>query len=410
MKCANKECDNKINRGGKKGDLCEECQESIRDAGASTVTKSKLVDCPLLSYLSLIQHESSKDMMKTAILEFYSDAEISEAKEILWNTYDEELLGKKQKRNLGGDRSIREKETDDILEALSLVDRNQNEWDCVTFCCVNWRRLPRSSPEELNMISILDRLAVVEQKLKRVNEVSSSHTAQLVAVEWDMSEMKKTAPPPAMPPPSFSAIIAAQASEVASKSKPSASFATPSAGGGQRTHSQVTPMPPVIKHVDASKSAPNQAGHGGARRRTHKWYESEPLASKEEVKKMCDDLPAGFRYPPAFAKKIRIIGKKKIEDSKVSGAPNQRTIFVENVCRTTDDKDMEDYVNNIVTVFDFQRASVDAAARKSFKFRVLACDTSKVLDPDVWPEGIGCRLWQFRGKSQGSNIQQQQPT
>ncbi len=52
---------------------------------------------------------------------------------------------------------IIEKETDDILEVLSLVDRNQNEWDCVTFFCINWRRLPRSSPEELNMISVLDR-------------------------------------------------------------------------------------------------------------------------------------------------------------------------------------------------------------------------------------------------------------
>ncbi len=83
--------------------------------------------CPLLSYLSLIQHESSNDMIKTAVLEFYSDEEISEAKEILWNSYDEELLGKKPNRNSGGDRSIREKETDDILEALSLVDYNQNE-------------------------------------------------------------------------------------------------------------------------------------------------------------------------------------------------------------------------------------------------------------------------------------------
>ncbi len=131
--------------------------------------------------------------------------------------------------------------------------------------------------------------------------------------------------------------------------------------------------------------------------------------SKEEVKKMCDDLPVGFRYPSDFVKKLRVEGNKKFEDGKVSGAPDQRTIFVENVCRTTDDKDMEDFVSNIVNVVDFQRASVDAEDRKSFKFKVLACDTSKVLDPDVWPEGIGFRLWQFRGNSHRSNIQQQQP-
>ncbi len=244
-------------------------QDNLIYAGSS---KSKLVDCVLLSYLPVIQHESSNsnDMIKTAVLEFYSDAEISEAKEILWNSYDEELLGKKSKRNSSGDRSIREKETDDILEALSLVDRNQNEWDCVTFCCINWRRLPRSSPEELNMISVLDRLAAVEQKLIRVHEVSSSHTAQLTAFVWDVSEMKKTAPPPAMPPSSFPTIVAAQvqSSEVA-----------------QRTHSQATPM--ASKPATNTPRAEHQAGHGGARRRTHKWYQSGPLASKEQVKNIC---------------------------------------------------------------------------------------------------------------------------
>ncbi len=242
------------------------------------------------------------------------------------------------------------------------------------------------------MISVLDRLASVEQKLIRVHEVSSSHTAQLTAVVCDVSEMLKTAPPPAMPPPSFSTIVAAQAqsSEVA-----------------RRTHSQATPM--ASKPATNTPRAEHQAGHGGVRRRTNKWYQSGPLATKEEVMKMCDDLPARFRYPSGFAKNLSVVGNKKFEDGKVSGAPNQWTIFVENVCRTTDDKDMEDFVSNIVNVVDFQRASVDAAARKCFKFKVLACDTSKVLNPVVWPEGIGCRLWQFRGNSHGSNIQQQQP-
>ena len=84
-------------------------------------------------------------------------------------------------------------------------------------------------------------------------------------------------------------------------------------------------------------------------------------------------------------------------------------MFVENVCRSTDDKDMEEFVNKIVPTEEFQRASVDEASRKSYKFKVRACDASRLLDPDVWPEGIGCRLWQFRGRNQhqhGPTIQQ----
>ncbi len=71
----------------------------------------------------------------------------------------------KQKRTSAGEKTIREKEVDDIVEALGLVDRNHSEWDIVTFCYVNWRCLPRSSPEERSMLSVLDRLAVAEVKM-----------------------------------------------------------------------------------------------------------------------------------------------------------------------------------------------------------------------------------------------------
>ncbi len=88
-------------------------------------------------------------------------------------------------------------------------------------------------------------MAAVEQMLIRVHEVSSSHTAQLTAVVWDVSETKKTEPSPDMPPPSFSTIVAAQAqsSEVA-----------------RRTHSQATPM--ASKPATNTPRAEHQAGHG----------------------------------------------------------------------------------------------------------------------------------------------------
>ncbi len=78
-----------------------------------------------------------------------------------------------------------------------------------------------------------------------------------------------------------------------------------------------------------------------------------------------------------------VVGKKKFMDGKVSCAPNQRAIFVDNMCRTTDSKDIEDFVSNIVNVVDFQCAAFDAAARKPFTFKVLSCDSSKELIPDV---------------------------
>jgi hypothetical protein len=236
----------------------------------------------------------------------------------------------------------------------------------------------------------------------------------------DISDMRK-----AVPPPSFSSIVVEQmvpprASLPAQNKKQSqsrgvsrvmsscfanvrTSVASDSTEGGNNT-APLTPAAPV-KTVNTPKSHV-PANHGGARSRTHKWHDPGPPPTKDEVQKMCDELCPGYKYPPSFAKKLRVVGKKKPEDGRVSGAPNYRTMFIENVCKTTEDKDMEEFVNGIVATEVFQRASVDEASRKSYKFKVLACDTSKLLDPEVWPEGIGCRLWQFRGGSQ--HIQQQQ--
>ena len=362
-------------------------------------------------------------MMKKAVLGYYSDAEISQAKETMWNCYGEDLLGKKQKRNSAGEKAIREKEVDDVVEAMSLVDCNHGEWDKVTFCAVNWRCILRSSLEELSMMSLLDRLASVEVKLNRICDTSSSHTAQLAGVISDVSEMKKKDHFPSLN------LAASFSSKVAAGKTSRAPVVTQSVNGldglGSKPAVKGSDSAPsvnsgkVISHNDPTserqgnipKAVGSQEAQGGAKRRTHNWFDKKPEQSHttEEVKKMCDDLPPGFRYPPSFAKKLHVVGKKKSQDNKISGAPNQRIMFVENVCKTTNDEDMKEYVSAIVPIEEFQCASVDQASRKSFKFKVRVGDASKLLDPEIWPEGIGCRLWQFRPKkiNQDNNIQQQ---
>ncbi len=80
-------------------------------------------------------------------------------------------------------------------------------------------------------------------------------------------------------------------------------------------------------------------------------------------------------------------------------------MFVENILKTTADKDMPNIVKCLVHVENFQHVSVDVISRKSFKFKMLAIDAGKLLDPDVWPEGIGCRLWQFQHRNLDGEVQ-----
>jgi len=82
------------------------------------------------------------------------------------------------------------------------------------------------------------------------------------------------------------------------------------------------------------------ANHGGARSRTHKWHDPGPPPTKDEVQKMCEKLRPGYIYPPSFAKKLRVVGKKKQEDGRVSGAPNYRIMF----CFIIASMDLEKYL------------------------------------------------------------------
>ncbi len=309
------------------------------------------------------------------MLEFYSDNEISKAKDIIWNCYGEELLGMELERTSAGEKTIREKEIDDIVEALCLVDCNRSEWDIVTFCSVNWRRLFRSSPEELSMLFVLDRLAVAELKQNRVSEASSSHTAQLAAMISDVSELTKAVPPLSMP--SYSSMVALgrsfQAASAVQKPKPLSGVSLKGSvvagailGIVDASLEHRKQVSTTAVHTANNPMIPIASNRSGARKKTHNWFEHVQPATTEEVKKICEDLSPGFKYPPCFAKKLKVVSKKKSDDKKVSGAPNQRIMFVENVCRQTDDKDMEEYVNSFVSTEDFQHASVDEASTKLY--------------------------------------------
>ncbi len=420
MKCSNEHCEGKVARG-KHSDLCDDCVAAAQnvDAIPSDEKGQKLVVCELLAYLSSAMQESSKDMLKKSVLSFYSDEEVSTAKDILWNSYTEDMLGKKIRRN-NGERSSKEKNVEDIVDAVLLIDQNRKQWEIVIFCAVDLKRIPKFSPEELDVVSVVDRLALIEKQMCDMKTLTSSHTAQLAGVVAEVAELRKPKFPMPPPPPMPMFPMPRPQGPLHGGAPPSTHQAVVTPGGtgrgfGGNTKKQ-TPEVIVINGdipgdgVEKGKitaAAPGAASggsssgtSGGARKRTHRWFDSGPAPSAEEVQKLYQDLPPGFRYPASFAKKLRVIGKGKPENSKIHGAPKQRILFVENVSNSTEDSDMKDFVSSIVPIEDFKRASVDAASRKSFRFKVDDKDACKLLDPEIWPEGIGCRLWQFRGKPQ----------
>ena len=97
------------------------------------------------------QKHSSTDSIKRLILDFYTPQEIKYAKKDLWEVYGPEVLGETPARNDSHNRAAHEKEADDILEAVGIIDTGVEAAHQISFVAANLGRLPRVAPEELDL-------------------------------------------------------------------------------------------------------------------------------------------------------------------------------------------------------------------------------------------------------------------
>ena len=176
--------------------LCDQCQqqqtETMPTSACDTCKGTRYIESELLMYVHDKFNASSATMMKRALVSHFNDNEVREAKDILWQVYDENLLGKIQKRNHQPDKpsARREKEIDDIFGGFVIIDRN-NAWkDNVKFCATKSDRIPKYSPEDANIGSVLDRIMALEMELTQVKEQSSMHTGQIRNISADVASLK----------------------------------------------------------------------------------------------------------------------------------------------------------------------------------------------------------------------------
>ena len=114
---------------------------------------------PLLAYIAFSMNSGTMDAIKRAVLSHFSASQISEAKDVLWskNIGCNDLLGTRTKRKGSSVRSETEANVQDILDALKVLDRHE-KMPMFVIDFLSLSVIPRSHPEELNDISLCDRL------------------------------------------------------------------------------------------------------------------------------------------------------------------------------------------------------------------------------------------------------------
>ena len=121
----------------------------------------------LLSYVQLYRNRATHDKIKKIILNFYFADDITSAKDTLWNHCDT-FMGDKPIRRDSFARLRQDADIEDIISAFKKADENNVKLP--TFVVMKLDRLPRYDPEEVNLFSLIDRLAVIKKELAIVKQ------------------------------------------------------------------------------------------------------------------------------------------------------------------------------------------------------------------------------------------------
>ena len=143
------------------------------DTSANTVTidrQGSVVFSELLMYTAYQRNRCTNALLRSVLNEFYSTVEISEAKKQLVSLFESSLTGCEavtERRN-SVQRTASAAEVDDITDILDLLD-NLGVLDNVTFGAVQYNRLPRYGPEDLNICAIADKQVSTENSLSALS-------------------------------------------------------------------------------------------------------------------------------------------------------------------------------------------------------------------------------------------------
>ena len=134
---------------------------------SGSVENSQVLIQPVLSYLVYALQSGPLDNVKLAAIGYFTDDQISEAKDALWNHCGSEIIGNKPKRKELQSRSVREAHIMDILTAWAKLE-SCDKLPTVVINAIDLCKIPNSHPEELNNITLIDRLNRMESRMSQM--------------------------------------------------------------------------------------------------------------------------------------------------------------------------------------------------------------------------------------------------
>ena len=157
--------------GNTQGALQDETDDNDSNELSGNSVKN-VVFSELLCYIRTYMNCSAPDNIKRIILSSFTGEQILAAKQVLWNSHVGSSLPKYVTRKSTPQRSDHVANLNDIVDGLQDIDKNRLH---VVFAAVDLTSIPRHRPEDINEMAVLDRISVLEEKLKELQNTASQH-------------------------------------------------------------------------------------------------------------------------------------------------------------------------------------------------------------------------------------------
>ena len=368
----------------------EHLNEKITGIISGTVQNEKILVQPLLSYIVFSMQSGTVNNIRNAVLGKFSESQILEAKNALCDHCGIKVIGEKPRRIRSTVRPAADAHLHDILTAWNKLDET-DECPTLMLNAHSLDAIPRSHPEELNNISLADRLNQLEARSQAMQEVLDRVVAENILFKEQMSNLTSYS----------SKVKVAPTANIASGSTVAQSHTAISPNGLLVNKEMIVSMP---GNTVASNTSEKPVGSVGQ-------YNNHVNPMPVNALHVTSDRD-GFQQPTHVRKQQRRnerrhnIVKGSAASGTLHGAPEpDRDVFVYRVDSETECDDLKQYMEGkSFKVRNVELMSNPHSRYKSFKVTIPVSQMPLVFDGEKWPEGVCVRkFYQPRKKNNGTN-------
>ena len=383
----------------------------------------------VLCYVKNGMNMGVPNLIKKSVLGFFSEKEILAAKEILFERCATSIIGVFKRRITTSTRTETAANLDDILDALKLLDRNPS---CPIFAVssLDLNRLPRSRPEELNDITVVDRISQLENSfdalkcLFETSRCSCSCSSSSSSSSSSAVRGKGAAPAAAAAPPSPNSapsddtrtsqkqkrpVVAAAAAAAANPPSPNS---VPSVDKSSSS-SSLTPGTSVRRSSSSSSSA---TGNSQAVDKSRSSYsevvrrnvpaspshtdndndinnDNDGFKVVKNKNKMSTTPDGHNRQDNNKAKKKKYVAVTGInQHAKVKAAPEpSRSVLLHRLHKDTETDELRDMISVNFEIRQLVLLSQENSSFKSYRLDIPISQFKNAFNADMWPQGVGVK-------------------